>query len=378
VAQQYLSDYYSVNRLMVQHHIALGLPLNPVPPGGLTNLGFAGPSMMGQMGPMNMMMGGGPSMGGPSMGGRGSRGGGGQGSASSQDCGRPAINWYNGKILDSGNPDGHPFSTAPGQFNRMGQIYAANNVTIINGVTSVVPAQNGVATGKPQSATYCNSQWSGFDSGGFYGSPSGYYWWNWYLLHPFLPALKFATDYAASGGFANQRSGGSGSGGNPFASVSIRGGLCPDNTRLIRAQIQVRGQWKNFMAVVDTGTPNSMLGPLFGGRGGGGSMGGGGNIQHALMRFDPNPQSISVPYDPSRNQGENYVPAYYISKLVNICITSQYTICQSRGQGGTVSYNCKSNQITSGDVLNNKEWGTSPLQAEVPSLSPQYNPRTRN
>lgn len=130
------------------------------------------------------------------------------------------------------------------------------------------------------------------------------------------------------------------------------------------------------MAVVDTGTPNAMLGPLFGGRGGG-VGGGGGNIQHASMRFDPNPQSISVPYDPSRNQGQNYVPFYYISKLVNICITSQYTISQSRGQGGTVSYNCKSNQITSGDVLNNKEWGTSPLQAEVPSLSPQYNPKAK-
>jgi hypothetical protein len=359
VAQQYLDDFYLVNQLMVERHSALGLPLNPIPPGGVTDLGWA------QSGPR---------------GGGSGRGGHGGGQMTFQDCGKPSINWYNGKIIDTGNPQAHPFSTAPGSFNRMGPIYQNNNVTIANGVTSVIPAQNGVATGKPQSATQCGSQWSGFDYGGFYGSPSGYYDWNWYLLHPFLPALKFATDYAtASGGFASQRNsggGGSSSNGNPFAGVSTRGGLCPDNTRLIRAQIQVGGQWKNFMAVIDTGTPNSMLGPLFGGRGGGGSMGGGG-MQKAQMRFDPNPQSISIPYDPSRNQGQNYVPAYYISKLVNICITSQYTICQSRGAGGTVTYNCKSNQIQSGDVLGNKEWGQNPLQAEVPSLSPQYNPKAK-
>jgi hypothetical protein len=308
VAQEYLSDYYLVNQMMIERHIALGLPLNPVPPGGLTNLGWA------QSGPMGR-------------GGGSGRGGSGHGQTTFQDCGKPSINWYNGRILDTGNPQAHPFSTAPGSFNQMGAIYQNNNVTFVNGVTSVIPAQNGVATGQPQSATSCNSQWRGFDYGGFYGSPSGYYDWNWYLLHPFLPALNFAKDYAASGGFAPQRSSGS-----VFSGVSTRGGLCPDNTRLIRAQIQVEGQWKNFMAVVDSGTPQGMLGPLFGGGGGGG--GGRGGTEHAQMRFDPNPQSISVPYDPNRNQGQNYVPAYYISKLVNICITSQYTICQSRGSEG--------------------------------------------
>jgi len=61
VAQDYLSDYYLVNQLMVQRHIALGLPLNPVPPGGLTNFGFVGP--------------------------RGGGSGGGHGQTTFQDCG---------------------------------------------------------------------------------------------------------------------------------------------------------------------------------------------------------------------------------------------------------------------------------------------------
>jgi hypothetical protein len=129
----------------------------------------------------------------------------------------------------------------------------------------------------------------------------------------------------------------------------------------------------------NTGTPQAMIGGLVGGHsGGGGPMmmggsGGGGTVQ---MRFDPNPSSISVPYD-TQSRGFNYVPAYYISKRVNICITSQYTISQSRGAGGTVSYSCRSGQITSGDALGGREWGNSPLQAEVPSLSPQYNPKSK-
>jgi hypothetical protein len=158
VAQEYLSDYYLVNQLMVERHIALGLPLNPVPPDGITNLGWA----QQQSGPR----------------GRGGGGGGGSkgsGTGTFQDCGRPSINWYNGKIIDTGNPQANYFPTAPGSFNQMGPIYARNNVTIVNGVTSVVPAQNGIATGRPQSATQCNSQWRGFDTGGFYGSR--------YLLH---------------------------------------------------------------------------------------------------------------------------------------------------------------------------------------------------
>lgn len=225
-----------------------------------------------------------------------------------QDCGRPSINWYNGKIIDTGNPQANYFPSAPGQFNRMGQIYANNNVTIINGVTSVVPAQKGIATGQPQSATRCNSQWNGFDyEGGFY------YSWNWYMDRP----------YVSSG----------------FASV------CPQNLRLIKAHIKQGSGWKDFMASIDTGTPQAMIGGLVGGGGGAG-----GTIQ---MKFDPNPNPIA--YN-SENRGINYVPAYYISKRLNICITSQYTIAQSQGQGGTLSYNCSSGKITSGDALNGKEW----------------------
>jgi hypothetical protein len=88
----------------------------------------------------------------------------------------------------------------------------------------------------------------------------------------------------------------------------------------------------------NTGTPQAMIGGLVVGHsGGGGPMmmggsGGGGTVQ---MRFDPNPSPISVSYD-TQSRGFNYVPAYYISKRVNICITSQYTI-SSRGAGGTVS-----------------------------------------
>jgi hypothetical protein len=169
VAQEYLDEYYLVNQLMIERHLALGLPLNPISPGGLTNLGCA------QSGPRGSSRGGG--------------GGGGGGQTAFQDCGRPSINWYNGKIVDTGNPSANYFASAPGSFNLMGPIYQRNNLTIMNGVTAIVPAQNGVTTGQPQSATQCNSQWRGFDTGGFYGSPSGYYYWDWYLLHPYLPAF---------------------------------------------------------------------------------------------------------------------------------------------------------------------------------------------
>ncbi len=34
--------------------------------------------------------------------------------------------------------------------------------------------------------------------------------------------------------------------------------------------------------------------------------------------------------------------------------------------------------ITNGDVLGGGEWSTHPLQSEIPSLSPQFNPRINN
>src|SRR5262249_8398728 len=85
--------------------------------------------------------------------------------------------------------------------------------------------------------------------------------------------------------------------------------------------------------------------------------------------FDPNPQAISVP-STSHSQGRLYfVPAWSISQRIKICLTNQYTICQSLGSGGTISYHVSGGGSQQGDALNGKEWGEAGPQA--PQAPPQ-------
>ena len=321
------------------------------------------PQMMGGGPPQGPpMMGGGPRGGGPPgpMGGRGMppwmRGGGrgppgggppqqqgppggggvGGGSGGITDCGRPSINWYNGKILDTGNPMAYQAPSAPGAFNQMAPIYASNNVVFDKGAAWVEAATNNVGSGKRVGIIRCDSQWQGF---GFFDVDTGHtvHWgerghpYNFHLYHPTIARAR--RRHARHHGFYQMFPGGGGGG----------GGACDGGDRIIKGYYNSGGGWQQFRACIDSGTPNVMPGDIRGG----GSM----QIQ---LKFDPNPNPITMPVKWNAPQGQgmpfSYVPSYYMSKLVKMELTRDFIVVTSQADAKQIlTYSCNGG-VSNGDT----------------------------
>jgi hypothetical protein len=91
-----------------------------------------------------------------------------------------------------------------------------------------------------------------------------------------------------------------------------------------------------------------------------GSVGssGGGSVQCTM---NPNPQPVSMRWS-IVNQGLDGVggfisaPASVITQRLNAIITRDYNIYVSIGQGGSLIYDCKANQVKTGDTLKGTWW----------------------
>ena len=72
--------------------------------------------------------------------------------------------------------------------------------------------------------------------------------------------------------------------------------------------------------------------------------------------FDPNPSPVQVSMGivswPAHGEKFDVVPMKSFLQRVNIFMTKQYTVWQSVGQGGAVTYDCQSGQVTQGDTHN--------------------------
>lgn len=255
-------------------------------------------------------------------------------------------------ILDTGTPPGER-AGAQGNpaplVDMLHNVYPNNNIIFEKGYCYYVPAKNGIAQGqrKPLPCSVFNHG-AGFGFGFSIGTPdpSGSQisqenmdkklaYRQLYMMADW--ATKELNDLVYTGGFA--RGGG-------------QGGGSDGGQRIIHATIGGQSQ----QIYIDTGT-DAILGA------------GNGNKQ---CTFDPNPQSISVP-STSHRQGRLYfVPAWSISQRIKICLTSEYTICQSLGQGGTISYEVSSGRKTTGDIMQGKAWGeAAPSIPQVPSHQQQ-------
>jgi hypothetical protein len=310
---------------------------------------------------------------------RSSRGGGGSGgggqSSGTGCCGSNAMWWWNDReLLDTGTPPGVPGAhmvdgnPAP-LVNMIGNVYPNNNIIFDKGCAYFVPARNGVAQGQ-RKPLRCSQHTGGHGFGYVPGHPDPVpimsqdeidakleYRNLWHATNYAVDALNdmgqkgVLTTYSTGLARAYQ--------GSVMGDISGDGGFrggsgyCAGGNRSIRATFG----GKSVIAVIDTGTVAIL------------------NHGSASCVFDPNPEAIQVPgagSGVSPPGGGYYTPAYYISQQVKLCLTSRYTIAQSYGSGGTVSYDCQSGSITNGDVLGGKEWGgaSTPVQMQVPGINP--------
>ncbi|HEY7415840.1 MAG TPA: hypothetical protein VH593_11655, partial [Ktedonobacteraceae bacterium] len=243
---------------------------------------------------------------------------------SSGNCGQHSMWWWGNDILDTGTPPGERAGVQgnPAPLVDMNHtVYPNNNIIFEKGYCYYVPAKNGIAQGqrKPLLCSVFNHG-AGFGFGFSIGTPdpSGSQisqeniekklaYRQLYMNAAW--ATKELDDLIYTGGFA--RGGG-------------QGGGSDGGQRIIHANIGGQSQ----QIYVDTGT-DAILGA--------------GNGSKQCV-FDPNPQSISIP-STSHRQGRSYfVPAWSISQRLKICLTSEYTICPSLGQGGTISYRVSDGQ----------------------------------
>jgi hypothetical protein len=263
-------------------------------------------------------------------GGRG-RGGGSSQRDSSGNCGIHSLWWWGNEILDTGTPPGGSNPAAPARLINMETIYRSNNLIFDRGTLYSVPAQNGIAQGqrKPVPCTTFNHQMGGFGGGDYYATTLNFrrIWqttaWSFQQLEDMIQGAPLGFRGGGGGGEAGQR--------------------------MIQAKIGGR----SMKVALDTGT-DAILGA------------GNGNKE---CSFDPNPQTISVPSTSHAQASYYYVPAWSISQRIKVCLTDEYTICQSLGQGGTIAYSAHGGQRTQGDPLNGKSWGEGNVQS--PQAPPQ-------
>ena len=272
-------------------------------------------------------------------GGGGGRGGGGGGQKqASGNCGQHSLWWWGNQILDTGTPPGSSAPTAPAKLAPMGPIYSSNNLIFEKGTLYSVPAKNGVASGtrKPVPCTTFNHG-MGWGVGFGIGTPNPYSQMSNEAIEAKLAYRRiWATtewtqrhlqDLISTGGVPASASGwergGGGGAGQRVISCTIAG--------------------KKTSVCIDTGT-DAILGA------------GNGAKQCSI---DPNPQTISVP-STSHSQGNPwFFPAYNMSLVVRVCLTSQYTIVQSLGSGGTIHYSAQGRGgAQQGDPTNGACWGT--------------------
>jgi hypothetical protein len=295
-------------------------------------------------------------------GGRGRGGGGGRGQKdSSGNCGQHSMWWWGSDILDTGTPPGARAQAMgnPAPLVNMLSIYPNTNIIFDNGYCYSVAAKDGVAQGqrKPVTCSVFNHQQGGF--GFSNGTPNPY---SMISNENIERKLEYRRLYQAgvwamnelkglglTGGF--QGRGGGGGGGRGGGHHGGGGGGNDGGQRMIQATIGGKSQ----RIAIDTGT-DAILGA--------------GNGSKSCV-FPPNPSAISIPSTSHSQASYYYVPAWNISQRIRICLTNEYTICQSLGSGGTISYNWKGGGQQQGDALQGKEWGTgAPALPQAPPQKP--------
>lgn len=272
--------------------------------------------------------------------GRMGRGGGGRGGGSSQkdssgNCGIHSMWWWGSDILDTGTPPGARQGAMgnPAPLVNMLNIYPKYNIIFDKGTCYSVEADNGIAKGarKPVPCSV-------FNHGGFAG-------YNNMAAKLTYRKLWETTQWAANALDALFQ------GASPdIASVVgtgfARGGGGGNNGGQRMIQATIAGKTQSI--AIDTGTDAILMNA----RG------------NQTCVFPPNPQSISIPGAGHTQANYYYVPAWSISQRIKICLTNEYTVCQSLGTGGTIAYHWSSgNTKQNGDPYNGKEWGETNAQS---------------
>jgi hypothetical protein len=253
---------------------------------------------------------------------------------------------YQNMILDTGSPYGGPSPSRAGSnadMAPMNALYENNNLVLTREIVYVVPAIDNVATGANyQTLSVC-------------------------------PTADIGGGWAAD--VVHEQDGCANAWGD---SVNMNGengiGLCGCGFR--RLNVAINGQIQS--ALVDTGTGFAMISNLQAERLGitatkvihlaSGKPLYFGNVQTTML---PNPEPVSMPwhiYDQPGLDGPGEfisAPINSITQRLNVVITRDYTIFISIGEGGALTYDCNSNQIRQGDILDGRWWAGQQQQASA-------------
>lgn len=226
-------------------------------------------------------------------------------------CIMKGIIWYQGKILDTGTPNGGPaYRGAPAAFYNMIQLYQGHNLVIDKENATLYPASNNRATGQGQKLNSC---------------PNG----------PLTKPAK-GCSHSIGGG----------------------GGNCSGGNRFINAQMKTKqGKWISWRCMVDSGASFMMCNA---------SQMRSLGLQPASDNCDlkytamvpmivpPAKKEIQMPVG-TRDYGQSgfsLTSPVIMSDAVKIILTKDYTILIAQDGSGALTYKCGGSGSQQGDALN--------------------------